>query len=75
MALYLGFDIGTQGAKAIVYDSSTKRVASRGSFQYDIIKNVPPVPGRAEQAPSTWIEVRSIHCRHIGAGYTMHNFG
>ena len=53
--LYLGADVGTQGAKAVVYDAKTKSVVSRGAYKYDVIKT--NVPGRAEQHPSTWIEV------------------
>lgn len=56
--LFVGVDVGTQGAKAVIYDSRSKAVVSRGAFKYDVIKT--NVPGRAEQHPSLWIEVQSI---------------
>ena len=63
MALHLGLDVGTQGCKAVVYDADQNKVVSRGSYQYGILQS--DVPGRAEQHPSLWIEVRSW-CRGIG---------
>ncbi len=54
MSLVIGLDVGTQGAKALVYDLHTKQVVSRGAAKYDIVTT--SVPGRAEQHPSTWIE-------------------
>ncbi|KAK9817151.1 hypothetical protein WJX72_010395 [[Myrmecia] bisecta] len=52
--LFVGLDVGTQGVKALVYDSTSRSVVSRGAFQYDILKT--NVPGRAEQPASLWIE-------------------
>ena len=75
--LFIGLDVGTQGAKAVVYDGHTKAVVSRGAHKYDIIKS--NVPGRAEQHPSQWIEVRLpshvLHPRQRvvqGCSYSLH---
>ena len=59
--LFIGLDVGTQGAKAVVYDGHSKAVVSRGAHKYDIMKT--NVPGRAEQHPSQWIEVRPAFSR------------
>ena len=61
MALVVGLDVGTQGAKAILYNTESRQVVSRGAAKYDVIKS--NVPGRAEQHPSTWIEVRRYGTR------------
>lgn len=56
-ALFVGVDVGTQGTKALVYEQQTGKVVSRGAKPYDVLKT--NVPGRAEQHPSLWIEVRA----------------
>jgi xylulokinase len=55
--LYLGFDVGTQGTKALLLDSSTERVVERASAPYGLIENLPE--GAAEQHPETWIDALS----------------
>lgn len=55
MSLFIGLDVGTQGSKAVIYNSRSNEVISRGAYSYDILKT--KVPGRAEQHPSLWIEV------------------
>lgn len=60
MSLYVGVDVGTQGTKALVYDSKSNRVVSRGARAYEIEKT--KVPGRAEQHPSLWIKVQLQTC-------------
>lgn len=55
MVLYLGLDVGTQSCKALVWDSTRRRVVSSGQKAYDVISTR---PGQAEQDPETWIDVR-----------------
>lgn len=55
MSLFLGVDVGTQGLKAVVYDSASQKIRGMGSFSYEVLPT--DVKGRAEQHPSTWIEV------------------
>jgi len=52
--LYLGLDVGTQGAKAVVYCAESRSIVGRGARAYDLLPT--DVPGRAEQQPATWIE-------------------
>lgn len=61
-ALFLGFDVGTQGTKAVLVDAGSKRVVARASTAYGLIERL--VEGAAEQHPDTWIEaVRSCSAR------------
>jgi xylulokinase len=53
---FLGVDVGTQGTKAVLYDTEAQRIVSSATKAYDLLAT--DVPGRAEQKPSTWIEVR-----------------
>lgn len=55
--LYLGIDAGTQSTKAILYNPRTKTVLGRGSYAHELLYTT--VAGRAEQHPSSWIQVRS----------------
>ena len=64
-SLYVGVDVGTQGTKALVYDSKKNKVVARGARPYEIEKT--KVPGRAEQHPSLWIEV----CYGYHAGHAL----
>lgn len=54
MPLFLGLDIGTQGAKALVYDDERGAVVGRGAHPFELL----PIerPGAAEQEPGMWIE-------------------
>ncbi|MBM4013522.1 MAG: xylulokinase [Planctomycetes bacterium] len=50
--LFLGFDVGTQGAKGIVIDGERGVVVARAARSYGLIAGLPP--GAAEQHPDTW---------------------
>src|SRR5687768_5969425 len=50
--LFLGFDVGTQGTKALVVDLETRAVPARAASAYDLLAGLPP--GAAEQHPDTW---------------------
>jgi xylulokinase len=52
-ALFLGLDVGTQGAKALLIDAGRGEVAARASSAYGLIAGLPS--GAAEQHPETWI--------------------
>ena len=52
MALYLGFDVGTQGTKALLIDDVQRAVVARASASYGLIEGLPS--GHAEQHPDTW---------------------
>jgi len=52
--LYLGLDVGTQGAKAVVLDAASGHIVARAGRSYGLIEGLPP--GAAEQHPETWIE-------------------
>ena len=51
MALALGIDLGTQGAKALVLDAGSGAVVGRGSAPLAVDA---PRPGAAEQHPDAW---------------------
>ncbi len=54
MGLHLGVDVGTQGTKALVYDSETGAVVGRGGVSYGLIEGL--AAGACEQDPATWVE-------------------
>jgi xylulokinase len=61
--LYLGFDVGTQGTKALLVDAESKRVVARASRSYGLIEGLPA--GAAEQHPDTWIEAVRDACARL----------
>jgi len=54
VALHLGVDVGTQGTKALVYDSEVGAVVGRGGKSYGLLEGL--AAGACEQDPSTWVE-------------------
>src|SRR5687767_8170801 len=56
--LFLGFDVGTQGTKALLVDAERTAIVARAHTSYGLLPGLPP--GHAEQHPDTWIDaVRS----------------
>ena len=58
--LFLGIDCGTQGLKAVVYDTSARTVVGRGSVAYPLLPA--DSPARAEQDPAVWIDALYEAC-------------
>ncbi|MCH2107340.1 MAG: xylulokinase, partial [Planctomycetes bacterium] len=54
MGLHRGVDVGTQGTKALVYDSEAGAVVGRGGVSYGLIEGL--ARGACEQDPKTWVE-------------------
>lgn len=52
--LFLGLDVGTQGAKGLLLDPVDGRVVARARRSYGLLAGLPP--GAMEQHPDTWIE-------------------
>lgn len=64
MALYLGFDVGTQGLKALCIDASSQTVVARAGSAYGLLPGLPV--GAAEQHPDTWMEALGGVARELG---------
>lgn len=62
-ALYLGFDVGTQSAKALVIEGASGRVLARAASAYELIAGLPP--GAAEQHPETWWSALRSCCAEL----------
>ena len=59
--LFLGLDVGTQGAKGLLIDAQGA-IRGRASTSYGLIPDLPS--GHAEQHPSTWVQaVREVVAR------------
>ena len=61
---FLGIDAGTQGLKALVYDTTAKSVVGLGSKAYGLTDESGSVerPGCAEQSPSVWVDALYEAC-------------
>jgi len=62
-ALFLGFDVGTQGTKALVIDGARSEVVARASRGYGLLPGLPP--GHMEQHPDTWLEAVAATGREV----------
>jgi xylulokinase len=63
--LFLGLDVGTQGAKALLVDANAQRVVARASRSYGLIEGLGA--GVCEQDPITWIEALREAARELFA--------
>ncbi len=64
--LYVGMDVGTQGAKGVVLDAATGDIVARAAAAYDLIEGLPP--GAAEQHPDTWVDAVRRVCSTLRSG-------
>ena len=60
---YLGFDVGTQGTKAVVIDALRGEVIARAACEYGLIEGLGD--GAAEQHPQTWIDAVQTVCGEV----------
>lgn len=63
---FLGFDVGTQGTKALLVDASNQRIVARASASYGLVEGLPA--GAAEQHPHTWLDAIRATAREVLAG-------
>jgi len=63
---YLGFDVGTQGTKALLVDAVGKRVVARAAVSHGLLEGLPP--GAAEQHPHTWVDAVQATARQVLQG-------
>jgi xylulokinase len=52
--LFVGIDVGTQGTKAVAFDSVSCAIVARSFRPYDLLPGLPA--GAAEQDPQKWID-------------------
>lgn len=53
--LYIGLDVSTSAAKAIVVDADANTIVARGQYLFQPLAVDASHPGRAEQDPAEWI--------------------
>jgi D-xylulose kinase len=51
-SLFVGFDVGTQGTKALAIDAERGEIVARAASAYGLLEGLPA--GAAEQHPETW---------------------
>lgn len=61
--LFLGFDVGTQGTKAVVVDAQRGAIVARASRAYGLREGLPP--GHMEQDPAIWIDAVAATARQV----------
>jgi len=62
--LYIGLDVSTSAAKAIVLDADSNTIVARGQHLFLPLTVDPTAPGRAEQDPAEWIAGVKAATRH-----------
>lgn len=65
--LFVGLDVGTQGARALACDESG-RVAARASSPFPEVAARSPQPGWSEQDPRAWWSAAYACLKHLMAG-------
>ncbi len=63
MALFLGFDVGTQSTKALVVDAERGVVIARASSPHATLAGLPP--GHVEQDPAQWLAAVRATARDV----------
>lgn len=64
--LFLGFDVGTQGTKAVVVDAARGAIVARAGRSYGLLEGL--APGHLEQHPATWIDAVAATGREVLVG-------
>lgn len=63
--VFVGFDVGTQGCKALAIDVASQRVVARASVAYGLLEGLPE--GHLEQHPQTWLDAVAATARALWA--------
>lgn len=61
--LFLGFDVGTQGCKALAIDLQAGQVLARANCSYGLLPGLPD--GHLEQDPAVWVEALRTTCGEL----------
>lgn len=73
---FIGIDIGTQGAKSVLYHPKSQSIKARSSMSYDLDENNDNDHnnGRAEQHPIKWIKALHKLLQEISIAIHEHNY-